>query len=308
VRGRLEVQVGLLAGSAGEAAVREAVSAGRSYVEAGAKVVLVDPARLQVLARAQSAVAGGGPVSASARSCGRIGAARAVEDRGDPRVASPGFRPPEAWRALTAALRDQLEARSRPCSRVPGLGHAPVPAPRGGMALAPPKARPGGVLADEMGLGKTLQALALVCAATARGGTALVVCPASLVENWNREAARFAPHLRVFVNRGGERLAGPAGAGEWDLVITSYGTLARDAGAFLGATFACVVGDEAQHIKNARSQNAQVLRSLRCTGRFLLTGTPVENSLDDLRSLFEFALPGYLERVPRRPGRGAGVV
>jgi superfamily II DNA or RNA helicase len=294
-----EVQVGLLAGSAGEAAVREAVSAGRSYVEAGAKVVLVDPARLQVLARAQSAVAGGGPVSASARSCGRIGAARAVEVEEILESASPGFRPPEAWRALTAALRDH--SRLDPAPVPASLDSAMRPYQRLGAAWLWHLQRLGlgGVLADEMGLGKTLQALALVCAATARGGTALVVCPASLVENWNREAARFAPHLRVFVNRGGERLAGPAGAGEWDLVITSYGTLARDRELFSGATFACVVGDEAQHIKNARSQNAQVLRSLRCTGRFLLTGTPVENSLDDLRSLFEFALPGYLERVPQ---------
>jgi superfamily II DNA or RNA helicase len=294
-----DVRVGLAAGSSGEAAAREAIAAGRSYIEAGGKVVLVDPARLQALARAQSAVGGSGPAAPSARSSGRVGAAGAVEVEELLEALSPGFRPPESWRALTGALRDHSR-----------LEPAPVPAPMDS-AMRPyqrlgaawlwhlHRLGLGGVLADEMGLGKTLQALALVCAATAGGGTALVVCPASLVENWRREAARFAPRLRVFVNRGDQRLAGPAVAGDWDLVITSYGTLARDRELFAEATFACVVGDEAQHIKNARSQNAQVLRSLRCTGRFLLTGTPVENSLDDLRSLFDFALPGYLERVPQ---------
>jgi SNF2 family DNA or RNA helicase len=157
----------------------------------------------------------------------------------------------------------------------------------------------GGVLADEMGLGKTLQALALLCAVQQGGGASLVVCPASLVENWRREAARFAPQLRVFVHQGDRRLKSPGELAAWDLVITSYGTLTRDRELLSAAEFACIVADEAQHVKNRRSQNAQALRSLRARGRFLLTGTPVENSLDDLRSLFEFILPGYLERVPR---------
>jgi SNF2 family DNA or RNA helicase len=155
------------------------------------------------------------------------------------------------------------------------------------------------VLADEMGLGKTPQALALLCAVQAGGGLSLVVCPASLVENWRREAARFAPGLRVFVHHGDRRLGGPDDFARWDLVITSYGTLTRDRDLLASVEFACVVGDEAQHVKNSRSQNARALHSLRSRGRFLLTGTPVENSLDDLRSLFDFILPGYLERVSR---------
>ena len=149
-----------------------------------------------------------------------------------------------------------------------------------------------------MGLGKTLQALALLSAVRSATGTSLVVCPASLVENWRREAARFTPGLKVFVHRGDQRLGGAADLAGWDLVITSYGTLARDREIWSSAEFACVVGDEAQHVKNRRSQNAQALRSLRAGSRFLLTGTPVENSLDDLRSLFDFVLPGYVERVP----------
>src|ERR1019366_3202108 len=131
----------------------------------------------------------------------------------------------------------------------------------------------GGVLADEMGLGKTPQALALLCAVQAGGGLSLVVCPASLVENWRREAARFTPGLRVFVHHGGRRLTAPETANH-DLVITSYGTLARDDGFFAGLDLACVIADEAQHAKNRRTQNARALRSLRAGSRFVLTGTP----------------------------------
>jgi SNF2 family DNA or RNA helicase len=126
----------------------------------------------------------------------------------------------------------------------------------------------------------------------------LVVCPASLLENWRREAARFTPDLRVFVHHSTQRLAAASDFSSHDLIITSYGTLTRDQTLFAAVEFACVVADEAQHIKNRRSQNAAALRALQAKSRFVLTGTPVENALDDLRSLFEFLLPGYLTRVP----------
>ena len=293
------VEIALRAADASEALVREAVASGRSYLEAGGKVVLIDPARLQKLDRAQSALTDTGPGEPSARRSGLIATARAAEVEDLLEALSPGFRPPEEWRSRTEALRNlsllekapippTLEDRLRPYQRIGAawLWHLH----RLGL---------GGVLADEMGLGKTLQALALLCAVQASGGSSLVVCPASLVENWRREATRFTPHLRVFVNRGLQRLGDAGEAAQWDVVITSYGTLARDRDLFAAAEFSCVIGDEAQHIKNARSQNAKALRSLRAKGRFLLTGTPVENSLDDLRSLFEFILPGYLERVPQ---------
>ncbi|HTO02935.1 MAG TPA: DEAD/DEAH box helicase, partial [Opitutus sp.] len=119
-----------------------------------------------------------------------------------------------------------------------------------------------------------------------------------LVENWRREAARFTPQLRVFVHHGDRRLADPAAFNRYDLVITSYGTLTRDRALFESVELKCVIADEAQHIKNRRSQNAAALRALRARGRFLLTGTPLENSLEDLRSLFEFLMPGYLDKVP----------
>ena len=139
---------------------------------------------------------------------------------------------------------------------------------------------------------------------------ALVVCPASLVENWRREAARFAPDLRVFVHHGANRLApsditparqrpiqNPESKIE-NLIITSYGTLARDTALFSETEFDILIADEAQHLKNRRTQNARTLRSLRARSRFLLTGTPLENSLDDLRSLFEVLMPGYIAPVP----------
>ena len=294
-----DVALGLSAGPAGEAAVRDAVAAGRGYIEAGGRVFLIDPARLRRLGEAQRALADGAASPPSARRAERIGNARAAEVEGMLEELSPGFRPPDAWRARTGALRNLSKLEPAP---IPATLDAVLrPYQRLGAAWLwhLHKSGLGGILADEMGLGKTLQALGLLCAVQAGGGCSLVVCPASLVENWRREAARFAPHLRAFVHRGDSRLAGAPDLARWDLVITSYGTLARDRELFASAEFACVVGDEAQHVKNRRSQNAQALRSLRSRGRFLLTGTPVENSLDDLRALFDFILPGYLERVPQ---------
>ena len=126
----------------------------------------------------------------------------------------------------------------------------------------------------------------------------VVIALASLLENWRRETVRFAPELRVFDHHGDQRLTTAADFFAYDLIITSYGTLTRDQELFTSVDLAIVIADEAQHIKNRRSQNAAALRALRARSRFLLTGTPLENSLDDLRSLFEFLLPGYLTRVP----------
>ncbi len=158
----------------------------------------------------------------------------------------------------------------------------------------------GGILADEMGLGKTLQALALIECIRAQkeeARPALVVCPASLVENWIREAARFTPKLRLLKHHGPKRPKEPVALEDADLVITSYGTLRQDADLLTTMEWSVVIGDEAQHIKNRRSQNAKTLTRLHSAGRFLLTGTPVENSLDDLLSLFAFLMPGYLEKA-----------
>ena len=149
----------------------------------------------------------------------------------------------------------------------------------------------GALLADEMGLGKTVQTLALI---EALPGTTLVVCPSSLVWNWKREAQHFLPDLPVLSLDGTDREKRFAAIGSHRLIITSYALLRRDIERYKATTFAAVVLDEAQHIKNPDSQNARAACALAARSRFILTGTPVENSLRDLWSLFEFLLPGYL--------------
>jgi len=152
----------------------------------------------------------------------------------------------------------------------------------------------GGILADDMGLGKTIQLLSLIAAHPA---PTLLVCPMSLVGNWQREAARFTPGLRVHVHHGADRLDAEgiaAEAAEADLVITSYGVAARDQAALSTLTWARVVCDEAQNIKNHATKQARAVRALPAATRIALTGTPVENRLSELWSIMEFTNPGLL--------------
>jgi hypothetical protein len=158
----------------------------------------------------------------------------------------------------------------------------------------------GGVLADDMGLGKTIQLLALM-ARDAHGGPGvgptLLVCPMSLVGNWQREAKRFTPDLRVHVHHGAERSRGKqfeAAVASCDLVITTYALLARDASALRAMTWHRLVLDEAQAVKNAATKVAIAARSMPATRRFVVTGTPVENRLADLWSLMEIVNPSLL--------------
>jgi len=297
-----DVTLGLRAGPADEAAVRAAVAGNRSYLEAGGQVYLLDAAQLGRLAEAQRALAGEPNAGLSPRRTQRVATARTAEVQELLETLSPGFQPPEAWRERSSALRNLATLRPAPLSA--DLEGVLRPYQRLGAAWLWHLHRHqlGGILADEMGLGKTLQAIALLRAVSAPGGTtaasSLVVCPASLVENWRRETARFAGDLRVFVHHGARRLAAAEELAHHDLVITSYGTLARDRELFAAMEFATIIADEAQHIKNRRSQNAAALRSLSAASRFVLTGTPLENSLDDLRSLLEFLLPGAIPAVP----------
>jgi len=151
----------------------------------------------------------------------------------------------------------------------------------------------GGILADEMGLGKTVQTLAFL--RLDRGhGPALIVCPTSLLSNWEREAERFTPELKVLRIEGGDRAKIIGRLAECDIALTSYGLLRRDAGLYVGLSLGTVVLDEAQHIKNPDTQNAQAAFSLNARQRFVLTGTPMENSVRDLWSLMNFVAPGYL--------------
>ncbi|MFI7447520.1 DEAD/DEAH box helicase [Nonomuraea sp. NPDC049714] len=153
----------------------------------------------------------------------------------------------------------------------------------------------GGVLADDMGLGKTVTTLALLVherAGSARTEPTLLVCPMSLVGNWRREAARFAPELRVHVHHGSGRDVGEIDGA--DLVITTYGTAQRDLEALRGLRWRRVVCDEAQAIKNSSTLQARAVRAIPAGTRLALTGTPVENHLAELWSIMEFANPGLL--------------
>ncbi len=122
----------------------------------------------------------------------------------------------------------------------------------------------------------------------------LVICPTSLVFNWAAEAAKFTPELRVLALSGPDRHADFARVPQSDLVITSYALIRRDAERYRGLEFDTVVLDEAQHIKNRQTQNAVAVKSIRSAHRLVLTGTPLENSVLDLWSLYDFLMPGYL--------------
>jgi superfamily II DNA or RNA helicase len=158
----------------------------------------------------------------------------------------------------------------------------------------------GACLADDMGLGKTVQVLAFLMKVHAGAGArpSLIVVPRSLVSNWVDEARRFAPGLDVHVHWGSDRRSPSEGFGDASLVVTTYGTLRLDAAAFAELDFECVVLDEAQAIKNASSATAKVAKSLKARQRLALTGTPVENHLGELWSLFDFLNPTLLDELP----------
>lgn len=176
----------------------------------------------------------------------------------------------------------------------------------------------GGILADDMGLGKTLQVIALLTAfyqekteqkAAGNEGSgselplpSLIVCPASLVYNWGQEFARFSPEIRVLLIAGTakerqeqleEQMRMEASEGA-QVIITSYDLLKRDRAAYLGRTFEYEIIDEAQVIKNAKTQGARAVKEISANARFALTGTPVENRLSELWSIFDFLMPGFL--------------
>jgi superfamily II DNA or RNA helicase len=156
----------------------------------------------------------------------------------------------------------------------------------------------GGCLADDMGLGKTVQVLAMLDARRAvsdRPATvSLVVVPRSLIFNWLREAARFTPKLRMLDFTGTARRTADIRAGEIDVVVTTYGTLRRDAAELADMRFDYIVLDEAQAIKNPGSASAKAARLLMADHRLAITGTPIENRLEELWSLFDFLNPGML--------------
>jgi SNF2 family DNA or RNA helicase len=158
----------------------------------------------------------------------------------------------------------------------------------------------GSCLADDMGLGKTVQLLATETLQRHQdpdAGPTLLLCPMSLVGNWQREAARFAPGLRVYAHHGGARLRGDALAERLehtDLIVSTYATATRDIDELAGYEWNRVVLDEAQAVKNSLSRAAKAVRQLRAGHRVALTGTPMENRLTELWSIMDFLNPGLL--------------
>jgi SNF2 family DNA or RNA helicase len=156
----------------------------------------------------------------------------------------------------------------------------------------------GACLADDMGLGKTVQALALVQREWTTGGKrpTLLVCPTSVIGNWEKEAARFTPDLPLLVHHGAKRAKGgfKEEAGRHAIVLSSYALLHRDLETLKQADWSAVILDEAQNIKNPETRQARAARAVPAPSRIALTGTPVENSVGDLWSLMEFLNPGFL--------------
>ncbi|MFG1938450.1 SNF2-related protein [Micromonospora tulbaghiae] len=201
--------------------------------------------------------------------------------------------------ALGELLAGEAERRLTPADPPPGFAGTLRPYQRRGLAWLAflQSLGLGGILADDMGLGKTVQLLALLAGDPPEAGPTLLVCPMSLVGNWQREAAKFAPGLRVHVHHGAERARGEgfaAAVQEADLVLTTYSVAARDAFELAGVDWHRVVVDEAQAIKNAATRQAEAVRSLPARHRVAVTGTPVENRLADLWSIMQFANPGLL--------------
>ncbi|MBI4743121.1 MAG: DEAD/DEAH box helicase [Betaproteobacteria bacterium] len=154
-----------------------------------------------------------------------------------------------------------------------------------------------GILADDMGLGKTAQTLAHLLLEKEAGRLdrpSLIVLPTSLIFNWKNEAARFAPGLSVLSLHGPERKSRFAGIAHHDVVLTTYPLLWRDADELCKHGYHLLILDEAQTVKNARSQGAEVVRKIDARHRLCLTGTPLENHLGELWSQFDFLLPGFL--------------
>ncbi len=153
-----------------------------------------------------------------------------------------------------------------------------------------------GILADDMGLGKTLQALTVLQKAKEEDGQmpTLVIAPTTVVFNWESEIQKFAPTLSCLKLQGGERKQFFKKIPEYDVVITSYALLRRDIAKLKDINFRYVILDESQNIKNATSQTAQAVKQLTSQHKLALSGTPIENKLEELWSVFDFLMPGFL--------------
>ncbi|MEN8904797.1 MAG: DEAD/DEAH box helicase [Clostridiales bacterium] len=154
----------------------------------------------------------------------------------------------------------------------------------------------GGILADDMGLGKTLQVLAFLDSEKNKQKPSLVIAPTSLVFNWKGEAKKFVPHMKILAISGNKKTRNILikKSLDYDLLITSYGSLNNDLETYEGLDFQYVFVDEAQYIKNPKTIKANTVKKINAKASFALTGTPIENRLTELWSIFDFIMPGYL--------------
>ncbi len=295
--GQVHLQLRLEAGKVDAVALRKALGSGCFYVQDAQQYYLIDPKELHVLRKAQQGLSGD-PTQAVSPLYERILNPAQLTDAClllEP--LSEHWQSSESWQQQGQALR-HIDALGLPALG-PQLMTTLRPYQKLGIAWLWHlyKHGLGGILADEMGLGKTIQALGVMEALFLENPQAppvLVVCPASLTENWRRETLRFTQGLAHCIHHGNQRLADAQQVLAQRVIITSYGTLARDQALFSKIPFSLIIADEAQHIKNRNTQNAQALRTLKAQSRFVLTGTPLENSVEDLHALFEFLMPGYL--------------
>ncbi len=158
-----------------------------------------------------------------------------------------------------------------------------------------------GILADDMGLGKTLQVIALLLSQPKDDTPSLIVCPTSLIYNWEHEFGKFAPDMKVLPVTGTveERKELLQHMTEYDAVITSYDLLRRDKALYSSQSFRYMIIDEAQYIKNHTTQNAKAVKAIQAEHKAALTGTPIENRLSELWSIFDFLMPGFLYSYTR---------
>jgi len=300
-RNGYRVNLAITAGHASTREINKSLNTGKRYIEAGNTIYLVKSSQTSRLSKVQKVITGDFDAPLLHSGSYKLPYSRALEVEEPLRELNPSFAPPATWKRRSEALGQLQRLAPAPLDRK--LDATLRPYQKTGVAWLHHlyTHELGGILADEMGLGKTLQALALVSSLRRSKSTkapTLIVCPASLVENWRREAERFAPELKVLAHHGGKRIRQAQAAKSCDLIITSYGTLIRDRSLFSEISFDCVIGDEAQHIKNRRTQNAKAITSLQTRGRFLLTGTPIENSIQDLMSLLDFIMPGGWKPIP----------
>ncbi|MGN0144189.1 MAG: SNF2-related protein [Clostridium sp.] len=152
----------------------------------------------------------------------------------------------------------------------------------------------GGILGDEMGLGKTIQTIAFL--SSFKNETSIIIVPTSLLYNWKNEFEKFSPHLKICILHGEKRDRDKLldNYSEYDVILTTYGTLKNDSYIYEQIHFKNVILDEGQNIKNYKAQITQAVKKVNGDSRFILTGTPIENNLTELWSLFDFIMPGYL--------------